>query len=219
LAICEVALSFGVSALGLLARKACSEIGEGFVTMKSRFFSALAITLLASGAANAVATVTTTDWGVHSLGMSATGQPVPGSFEDFYTFSYTASSLTSGLAVLPVFVGGNAFLSIIDGSYSLWAAGANTAGTGLGDGDDTNLVTWNFSAAAATVVQTYTPTAAGNYFYRVAGNATGSAGGMYVLSSALTAAPAMPIPEPQTYAMLLAGLGVIGFMALRRRKS
>uniref|UniRef100_UPI0035AF2B4B PEP-CTERM sorting domain-containing protein n=1 Tax=Nitrosomonas sp. TaxID=42353 RepID=UPI0035AF2B4B len=28
----------------------------------------------------------------------------------------------------------------------------------------------------------------------------------------------LPVPEPQTYAMLLAGLGLLGFMAQRRKK-
>ena len=32
------------------------------------------------------------------------------------------------------------------------------------------------------------------------------------------AAVAAPIPEPETYAMMLAGLGAIGFMAARRRR-
>jgi hypothetical protein len=29
---------------------------------------------------------------------------------------------------------------------------------------------------------------------------------------------ATPIPEPETYVMMMAGLGVVGFMARRRRK-
>jgi hypothetical protein len=45
-------------------------------------------------------------------------------------------------------------------------------------------------------------------------------GGTYV-TSATTGFFAMavaPIPEPETYAMLLAGLGLIGFMARRRKQ-
>ena len=35
----------------------------------------------------------------------------------------------------------------------------------------------------------------------------------------LVLASAMPVPEPETYAMMLAGLGLIGFLARRRRRA
>ena len=35
----------------------------------------------------------------------------------------------------------------------------------------------------------------------------------------LVLASAMPIPEPETYAMMLAGLGLVGFLARRRRRA
>jgi hypothetical protein len=54
----------------------------------------------------------------------------------------------------------------------------------------------------------------GSYFYKVEGNvAQGAFAGLYTITSTLA-----PVPEPETYAMLLAGLGAVGFMA-RRRKS
>ena len=56
--------------------------------------------------------------------------------------------------------------------------------------------------------------AAGDYYYRIAGTVTGTQGGTYVLSSAL-----MPIPEPETYALLLAGLGAVAFVSRRRKSS
>ena len=43
-------------------------------------------------------------------------------------------------------------------------------------------------------------------------------GGGFFGPNAFTAA-APPVPEPKTYAMLMAGLGLLGFMARRRRKS
>ncbi|RYG21071.1 MAG: PEP-CTERM sorting domain-containing protein, partial [Burkholderiales bacterium] len=37
----------------------------------------------------------------------------------------------------------------------------------------------------------------------------------YAISASATA---LPVPEPETYALLAAGLGVIGFVASRRRR-
>lgn len=56
--------------------------------------------------------------------------------------------------------------------------------------------------------------APGNYFLTIKGNATGAVGGMYVF-----AATTLPVPEPESYAMLLAGLGLMGTIARRRSKS
>lgn len=53
--------------------------------------------------------------------------------------------------------------------------------------------------------------ATGAYTLKIGGIATGSAGGMYTVA-AVTA----PVPEPQTWAMLLTGMGLVG-LRLRRR--
>jgi PEP-CTERM motif len=47
-------------------------------------------------------------------------------------------------------------------------------------------------------------------------NATGGFETFFVASADGTVTP--PIPEPQTYALMLAGLGAVGFMAMRRRR-
>ena len=55
--------------------------------------------------------------------------------------------------------------------------------------------------------------AAGDYFFVVSGNITGTKQGAYSWNTTIT-----PVPEPETYAMLLGGLGVLAFLG-RRRKS
>ncbi|PLX73356.1 MAG: hypothetical protein C0607_13760 [Azoarcus sp.] len=53
--------------------------------------------------------------------------------------------------------------------------------------------------------------AAGDYYFEVSGTATGPNGGLYAFS-----VTTQPVPEPGTYAMMLAGLGLIGAVARRR---
>jgi len=54
---------------------------------------------------------------------------------------------------------------------------------------------------------------AGSYRIDIAGDVNGSIGGTYDLAAAVSA-----VPEPSTYALMLGGLGLVGFMAARRRK-
>lgn len=54
----------------------------------------------------------------------------------------------------------------------------------------------------------------GTYYLTVSGTATGSSGGAF--SGMINVSP---VPEPETYALMLAGLGVLGFLARRRNKA
>jgi len=69
----------------------------------------------------------------------------------------------------------------------------------------------NGVTVATQILAGSTTLPAGFYQLKVSGTAVGataSYGGNIV---------ATPVPEPETYAMLLAGLGVVGFLARRRQ--
>lgn len=131
------------------------------------------------------------------------------SFFDVFTFSLTSASDTISSAVSLLFPGlGDSASSyeINNGTLSLFsdpdgdgAAGFNTEIATASFGDSTGVLAYNNAAA-------------GSYYWAVAGDAVGSSGGVY-LYAANTAAV---VPEPETYAMMLAGLGLLGFVGRRR---
>ena len=55
-------------------------------------------------------------------------------------------------------------------------------------------------------------TAGNSYSYRITGNVVGAPIGYYSFT-----ATAAPVPEPESYAMMLAGIAAVGFVVLRRR--
>lgn len=64
---------------------------------------------------------------------------------------------------------------------------------------------WELSASGLT---------AGSYYVQVGGTVVGNGGGSYGTDLAISMAP---VPEPETYAMMLAGLGLVGFVARRKK--
>jgi hypothetical protein len=76
--------------------------------------------------------------------------------------------------------------------------------------------TVNFSptVGVTTVVLDSISLLAGTYTLQIKGTVAGSAGGSY--SGVLNIAPPLPVPEPESYAMMLVGLSLLGFVARRR---
>ncbi|PTT82930.1 hypothetical protein DBR42_16405 [Pelomonas sp. HMWF004] len=164
--------------------------------MKLKFIvaaSAVALTALSSQAA-------TTSWGAHApLEIGVGGLAAPGALFDTFSFSLGAqSSVTSGVV---------SFGNIIGAAYSLYSFGTDGI---LGTSDDVAKGAWTFGALPATHTVSLS---AGSYYYTVMGGSFAPAG--YAIASSAVAAP---VPEPETYALLAAGLGVIGFVVSRRRR-
>ena len=139
----------------------------------------------------------------------ATASSTP--FYDAYFFTIPdgfASSVTSTISV-------GSFLGINNLQARLYSGNSNTIGTVGGS----IISAWGtmLNPAPGITVDTVilNPTApllAGIYTLQIRGTVVGSGGGSYAGVLNIT-----PIPEPETYAMLLAGLGLVGFMSRRRK--
>ena len=170
--------------------------------MKSTFSSmaAVALTLwlgLAAGTANATGVTTMSGWdGSASTGYSATfgNNGVTSMFNDSYNFSLPGDASGNGGANV-ISLGGN---GIIFTAFTLYETSIGIVHGGTG-GTTSSL---NFSGGA--VPGAYTLNVAG---HKTSSDLAGSYAGNVVIS---------PVPEPKTYAMMLLGLGLMGFSARRR---
>jgi PEP-CTERM motif len=171
---------------------------------------------VAAVAAVGSAQATTYDWGLHDpieltlLGGPASGGLVMGSgvFTDFYNFAIAVQSTVSSTLVStaqpPLF-------GILDGTYGLISAGDDNT---LDTVDDFMIqgAMYGYSGSTGDVVNSIVLNP-GVYRYGVTGNVLGM-GGIYLLTSTVT-----PVPEPETISLMLAGVGLLGFMAKRRKAS
>ncbi|MDR1423835.1 MAG: FxDxF family PEP-CTERM protein [Azoarcus sp.] len=102
---------------------------------------------------------------------------------------------------------GDATLSLYLGTTSLsdWSVYVTDARTGQ------TLTTFDKPTGTFDVASL----GAGSYNLWVSGSSPLGGQGSYSIS--ITSSPTLAVPEPETYAMLLAGLGIVGAVARRRR--
>lgn len=167
----------------------------------------LAVALAAVAAVGGAGATTT------ALGPVSVGVPVPFSgfaagptFLDIFTFTLPANG-GSGYSVTDFTL----LPAMFNTALTSFALVSNADGI-IGNADDL-VVASAFAAGADTLSLTYGASAGGSYYLSVSGITTGSQGGIY--NGAISVAA---VPEPETYAMMLAGLGALGFLASRRRK-
>lgn len=168
--------------------------------------AALAGATPASAATITLPTSTTTSGTVYSTYTSAV---TAGSFNDTYTFTLPSSAYTITTAL--VYALGS---SISLGNFSSSNVITLTSATLNGVAATINSSTLNAGIASLT---SYTASAS-----NVAGTTTntltisGLASGTNAYQILIAATPA--VPEPETWAMLIAGMGVVGAAALRARR-
>lgn len=173
--------------------------------MKLKFVPA-AVLSLAAMASGAVHADSVTDLGLITSLKSFGGGSLPGVFNDIFTFELAAnggSQYTVADFSVP-------FLPVST-LFATFAVVSNSDGI-LFNGDDTPLNIVSFQSGAPTASLSIGNTTGGKYYLWVSGLATGSAGGIYSGAVSVSA-----VPEPETYAMMLAGLAALGFLARRRQ--
>lgn len=133
---------------------------------------------------------------IDNLPITISNTPLFGNFEDIFSFSLADSGSFSGITGAVNFSGFNIqglTVTLTDASFAVIGSDSNPS-----DG---------FTFGGLT---------AGSYALSVLGFADGSSGGFYAGGFIAETAP---VPEPETYALMLAGLGMVIFMAARRRQS
>ena len=168
--------------------------------------------MLAGG--SVAANAATSDLGAISVGQPTTFSGVVQgsgtSINDIFTFSFDGANTASGYSVV------NIPLSFSGGEWNTALATltlmSNADGI-VGNSDDHMLgsAIWNQGSNSNDTLQlSYGSAITGPAYIQVTGITDGGNGGIY--SGAIAAA----VPEPETYAMLLAGLGLMGAVVRRR---
>jgi hypothetical protein len=130
-----------------------------------------------------------------------------GNFSDTFSFSFGgASDLSFSLISFPP----TAKKDISGLSFELFHDVSGKSSQSMGFfGQENTLV---IGSSSSPLDHDFLKVAAGNYHVNIKGNAYGTGGGTYAGSMTVSA-----VPEPETYAMMLAGLGLIAVVSRRRK--
>lgn len=177
--------------------------------MKSTFSRMVAIALtmwlgLAAGAANA-GTLTMSAWGGNATdGYSAFfgNNSVASSFNNWLNFTLPSDSSGTGGANAVSGTLNNYGQNVTFSAFNLYQGGTLPAD---------KIATGSTGSSYSEFF--YAGPVPGNYWLNVAGSRAGSIGS-YSGNISVN-----PVPEPETYAMMLAGLGLLGFSARRRNNN
>jgi hypothetical protein len=155
-----------------------------------------------------------------SMAVAAALVAAPAAFaSSFVTSAPAGGSVVSGatwavLSHVPVAKGpfGDTWALHFDTAVSFAADVSSTKVNGFSAG----LYTTDWTEISMLPVDEWTPLAlaSGDYFISVTGTAVKS----ILPSSYSVSVSAVPVPEPETYALFAAGLGIVGFVASRRRR-
>jgi hypothetical protein len=135
---------------------------------------------------------------IDNVPLTVTNVVPQGIFQDVYSFTLVGPGMLAGNVVAINSSVGATSYNILGLTVTLQDASFALVGS-----DNTPLNGFAFNNLAA-----------GTYALNVLGYANGSEGGDYLGDVLATTAP---VPEPQTYALMLAGLAAVGFAASRRK--
>lgn len=154
------------------------------------------------------ATTTVLGAAVVGVPLSFGGFATPGPFLDNFLFSLPANN-GSGYSVSNFTFLPTQFNTVFSGMTLV----SSPDGV-IGSGDDVLISSAMSPGGTGSLSLPVGAQPSGNYYLSVFGITNGTQGGIYNGAISVTA-----VPEPESYAMLLAGLGVMGAIAVRRNKS